>query len=100
MSAGGASKSRPRSSAERKWGSERPLPRIPQRLGRIRLGPAFALAEAEEAAQRGQMPGDARLGVARLVQGRHVAAEIEDRHVARRGKPAAVGFGSDSRPAH
>ena len=53
------------------------LARIAQRLGRIRLGPAFALAEAEEAPQRGQPPGDRRLGVARLVQGRHVAAQIE-----------------------
>ena len=70
-----------------------PLARIPQRLGRIRFGPAFALAKTEETAQRGQMPGDARLRVARLVQCRHVAAEIEHRHVARRGKPPAVGFG-------
>ncbi len=33
-----------------------------------------------------------RLGVARLVQRRHVAAQIEDGHVARRGEPPAVGF--------
>ena len=70
-----------------------PLPRIAQRLGRIRLRPAFPLPKTKEAAQRGEVSGDGRLGVARLVQRRHVAAQIEHGHVAGSGRVAAVRFG-------
>ncbi len=81
--------SAPMSSAERKCGSERPLRRIPQRLGRIRFRPTFALPKAKKTPQRRQAPCNRRLGVARLVHRRHVPAQIEHRDVAGQGRLTA-----------
>ena len=67
--------------------------RIAERLGRIGFRPAFALAEAEKTPQRGQAPGDGGFGVARLVHGGHVSAQIEHRDIAGQRRFAAGGLG-------
>src|SRR5262245_26463181 len=57
-------------------GQRAALARVAQRLGGVRLGPTFALAETKEAAQRSQPAGDSRLGIALLVQARNVTSQI------------------------
>ena len=61
------------------------LPRIAERLGRIRFGPAFALAEAKEAADRRHPPRDRSLRVAGFVQRGEKATQLVDRDAAGAG---------------
>ena len=62
--------------------------RVAQRLGGVAVGQPFALGELVERAERGQPAGDGGLGVARFVQGRDVAAEVERRDLGGRGLAA------------
>src|SRR5689334_17751759 len=71
-------------------GQRSALARVTQGLGRIGVTPSLTLAEAEEAAQRCQPPGNRSLGVFAFVQGCQIAAQVERRYVARlRGRRIA-----------